>query len=69
MLVLKVCKRAAYLLYFKGQPGSGKTALAVQIARESQFPFVKMVSLENMVGFNESAKSQAIKKVRRMCFK
>lgn len=48
---------------FPGDVGCGKTALAAHIARESHFPFVKVVTPENMVGFSESAKCQAIKKV------
>ena len=49
--------------FLLGPPGSGKTALAMEMAKESKFPFVKVISLEQMIGFNESAKSQAIKKV------
>lgn len=47
----------------EGVSGSGKTALAVQIAKESSFPFVKVISPENMIGYHESAKCQMIKKV------
>ena len=39
-----------------GPPGSGKTALAASISQESQFPFIKLASAENMVGFSEMAK-------------
>ena len=46
-----------------GPPGSGKTALAARLAMESEFPFVKVCSPEDMVGFSEFAKCQAIKKV------
>ncbi|KAF9450678.1 vesicular-fusion protein SEC18 [Macrolepiota fuliginosa MF-IS2] len=49
------------LLY--GSPGSGKTALAAFIAKESKFPFIKLISPDNMVGFMESQKVQAITKV------
>lgn len=41
----------------------GKTALAAQIAMGSGFPFIKLISPENMVGFSESAKMSAISKV------
>jgi len=48
----------------EGKVGSGKTALAARIAYQmSDFPFVKVVSPENMIGFSESAKCQAIKKI------
>jgi vesicle-fusing ATPase len=46
-----------------GPPGSGKTALAAAIAKESQFPFIKLVSAENMVGFGEMRKIQYLNKV------
>ena len=46
-----------------GPPNSGKTALAAQIARNSEFPFLKICSPETMVGFHEAAKCLAIKKV------
>ena len=47
-----------------GGQGSGKTALAANLAISSDFPFVKICSPENMIGFTEGAKCQAIKKVR-----
>jgi len=46
-----------------GPPGSGKTALAARIAKDSGFPFIKLVSAENMVGFSEMAKIQYLNKV------
>lgn len=50
-------------MLLRGLPGCGKTALAAYIAKSSEFPFVKVISPENMVGFTESAKCAAIKKV------
>uniref|UniRef100_A0A4W4GFT9 Vesicle-fusing ATPase n=1 Tax=Electrophorus electricus TaxID=8005 RepID=A0A4W4GFT9_ELEEL len=47
----------------EGPPHSGKTALAAQIAEDSQFPFIKICSPDKMIGFSETAKCQAIKKV------
>ena len=46
-----------------GPPGSGKTALGASIAQESGFPFIKLISPDNMVGFSESQKVSAITKV------
>lgn len=49
------------LLY--GPPGAGKTALGVSIAQASEFPFIKLISPDNMVGYSESQKVVAITKV------
>jgi ATP-dependent 26S proteasome regulatory subunit len=46
-----------------GPPRSGKTALAASIAMASGFPYVKFISPEAMVGFNEFAKVQYLSKV------
>ena len=45
-----------------GPPGAGKTALAARIAKDSGFPFIKLVSAGNMVGFSEMAKVQYLNK-------
>ncbi|XP_044272166.1 vesicle-fusing ATPase 1-like [Tribolium madens] len=47
----------------EGPPNAGKTALAAQLAKESDFPFVKVCSPEEMVGYTETAKCLHIKKV------
>lgn len=47
----------------EGPPHSGKTALAAKISEESNFPFIKICSPEKMIGFSETAKCQAIKKI------
>ncbi|TDL29667.1 AAA-domain-containing protein [Rickenella mellea] len=49
------------LLY--GPSGSGKTALAATIAQASQFPFIKLVSPDAMVGFSPQQKITAINKI------
>jgi vesicle-fusing ATPase len=46
-----------------GTPASGKTALAATIAQASGYPFIKLVSPDNMVGFSEGQKVAAINKV------
>lgn len=50
-----------------GPPHSGKTALAAKIAEESSFPFIKICSPDKMIGFSETAKCQAMKKVLVPC--
>ncbi|EEB10550.1 N-ethylmaleimide sensitive fusion protein, putative [Pediculus humanus corporis] len=47
----------------EGPPNSGKTALACQLAKMSNFPFIKVCSPEDMVGFTESSKCLLIKKI------
>jgi len=47
----------------EGPPNSGKTALAAKLAKDSDFPFVKVCSPEDMVGFTETAKCLQIRKV------
>ncbi|KAG1671427.1 Vesicle-fusing ATPase 1 [Nymphon striatum] len=51
------------LTFFAGSPNSGKTALAAMLAKKSEFPFVKICSPEDMIGYTESAKCMAIKKL------
>ena len=50
-------------LFPEGPPGSGKTALAATMAMSSEFPFIKLISPENMVGYSEMAKMSMINKV------
>ncbi|KAK6050852.1 ATPase, AAA family, partial [Cooperia oncophora] len=45
-----------------GPPRSGKSFLAAEIARTSDFPLIKVVSPGDMVGFSESAKCQCLRK-------
>jgi len=45
-----------------GPYGSGKTALAASIAMASEFPYIKLISPEAMVGYNEAAKVQYLTK-------
>ncbi|KAF6004888.1 hypothetical protein F1559_003678 [Cyanidiococcus yangmingshanensis] len=47
-------------LLIEGAPGSGKTALAAKLAMESDFPFIRLISPEQYVGFSEPAKVAAI---------
>ncbi|KAF2876524.1 vesicle-fusing ATPase [Massariosphaeria phaeospora] len=52
-----------------GPPGSGKTALAAQMAMDSDFPFIKFVSPEDMVGFSDMQKVQQLDKTFRDAYK
>ncbi|KAH8856784.1 Vesicle-fusing ATPase 2 [Schistosoma japonicum] len=53
----------ALTMLLEGPPKAGKTALAVEIARLSGFPFVKIVTSHKMIGFTEMAKCAAMKKI------
>ncbi|KAL3315076.1 hypothetical protein Ciccas_006289, partial [Cichlidogyrus casuarinus] len=50
-------------LLLEGPSKAGKTALAVEIAKQSGFPFVKICTTHKMTGFTENAKCQAMKKI------
>ena len=53
----------------EGSAGSGKTALAATLAIGSEFPFMKLVSADTMVGQSEMAKCQALSKVFEDAYK
>lgn len=48
---------------FHGPEGSGKTALAAKIAMDSEYPFIKLISSEDMIGYSEASKIGHITKV------
>ncbi len=50
-------------ILLEGSPNAGKTALAAQLAKMSGFPFIKICSPEDMVGFTEPAKCMHIRKI------
>uniref|UniRef100_A0A1A9WAQ9 Vesicle-fusing ATPase n=1 Tax=Glossina brevipalpis TaxID=37001 RepID=A0A1A9WAQ9_9MUSC len=50
-------------ILIEGSPNSGKSALAAKLAQMSDFPFVKVCSPEDMVGYTESAKCLYIRKI------
>ena len=52
-----------------GPPGSGKTALAASIAKNSEFPFAKLISPENMIQFSERSKVNYLSKVFEDAYK
>jgi vesicle-fusing ATPase len=47
----------------RGQAFSGKTAIAAKIAVESGFPFVRLISADEMIGYSDVSKSTQIHKV------
>ena len=53
----------------EGINGCGKTALAAKLASESGFPFVKMISPEQFVGYSEMGKISAIVKIFEDAYK
>lgn len=56
-------------ILLEGVTGCGKSALASKIALESGFPYVKMISPENFVGFSELAKISAMVKIFEDAYK
>ncbi|KAJ3395955.1 transport between ER and Golgi ATPase protein [Lobulomyces angularis] len=52
-----------------GPSGSGKTALAATIAMASEFPFIKLISPEAMVGYSEASKMTHINKIFNDAYK
>ena len=52
------------MVVWTGPPNTGKTALAATIAKNSEFPFVKVISPEDMIGFSEMNKCMLLRKVR-----
>ncbi|KAL0786949.1 hypothetical protein Bca101_003195 [Brassica carinata] len=50
----------------EGPSGSGKTALAATVGIDSDFPYVKIVSAETMIGLHESTKCAHIVKGKKL---
>ncbi|KAJ6364203.1 hypothetical protein OIU76_029190 [Salix suchowensis] len=53
----------------EGPSGSGKTALAATVGIDSDFPYVKIISAETMIGLHESTKCAQIVKVFEDAYK
>ncbi|XP_065632671.1 vesicle-fusing ATPase-like [Quercus suber] len=53
----------------EGPSGSGKTTLAATVGIDSDFPYVKIVSAESMIGLHESTKCAQIVKVFEDAYK
>lgn len=56
-------------LLLHGDPGVGKTAIASMLALSSDFPFIKMLSAESLVGMSEALKMASIDNVFRDVYK
>jgi len=50
-------------LLLHGQSSSGKTALAANLAMESTFPFIRVISADEMIGYSEHTKCQTIHRI------
>jgi len=53
----------------EGPPGSGKTALAAQLATASGYPYVKLISPEILVGYSETGRCNKITKIFEDAYK
>lgn len=53
----------------EGPTGTGKTALAATVGIESEFPYVKLISAESMVGYSEQSKASQIAKIFEDAYK
>jgi vesicle-fusing ATPase len=52
-------------MFFAGPAGCGKSAISAKVAMDSNFPFVKILSPENLVSNSESGKCYKITKVSK----
>ena len=55
-------KQELFSVLLYGPNSAGKTALAADIALNSQFPFIKMVTAKNMIGMGEQSKIDYIRR-------
>lgn len=51
-----------------GSSGSGMTAIAAELGRRAEFPFTKLISPEDFIGWTEQARCNKIAKVRAVTF-
>jgi vesicle-fusing ATPase len=62
-LVANSARAPLVSLLLEGEPGAGKSSLAVEMAQASGFPYIKMISPEQLVGQSELGKLAKINKV------
>ncbi|KAI5295877.1 transport between ER and Golgi ATPase protein [Ascosphaera acerosa] len=58
-----------FSLLLHGERGTGKTALSARIALDSDFAFVKMITPNDMLGFNDMSKIAHIHKIMSDAYK
>jgi vesicle-fusing ATPase len=56
-------------ILLSGKPGCGKSAFAAKLALDSGFPFIKMISPDDYVGYTETARVAKITKVFEDAYK
>jgi len=56
-------------LLLHGPTGAGTTSLAVKLAQNSEFPYIKLISPEKLVGRNETAKASEIARIFENSYK
>eukprot|EP00386_Alphamonas_edax_P004795 GDKI01015104.1.p1 GENE.GDKI01015104.1~~GDKI01015104.1.p1 ORF type:complete len:761 (-),score=260.52 GDKI01015104.1:286-2568(-) len=56
-------------ILIEGPPGSGKTALAAHIAKVADFPFMKLITPENLISYGEAGKLSYINKTFEDAYK
>jgi len=56
-------------MLIEGKMGSGKTAFAAQMALNSGYPYVKLITPETMIGYGESGKCSQIFKIFNDAYK
>lgn len=61
--------RSVHSILIHGSRGSGKTALAAQIALNSGFPFIKFVTPKDLISMSEGAKIQHLDKMFEDAYK
>jgi vesicle-fusing ATPase len=52
-----------FCVLLEGERGTGKTAVAVELARRINSPYIKLISADNYIGFGEMQKCNLIRKV------
>ncbi|OAF66520.1 hypothetical protein A3Q56_05765 [Intoshia linei] len=56
-------------ILFEGAPGAGKTAIAAHLAKLSNFPFIKIISSKNLIGFSDLMKCNRINQIFEDAYK